>query len=203
MIIIGIAGGTCSGKTTLTTALQTHFQDEISVIYHDDYYKCRDNLSMSRRVEINYDHPDALDTHVLVEHLKLLKKGKEIECPQYDFSLHTRSKNKKKVTPKKVVIIDGMLLFHFPELRELLDIKIYVDSPADERIIRRIVRDMEERGRDLHSVIDQYRATVRPMHDSFVDPTKEYADMIIMDGRNKIVLEMLVLKIDEALKGED
>lgn len=172
MMVIGIAGGTGSGKTTLTNRLKERFGDEVTVIYHDNYYKRHDELTYEERCLLNYDHPDAFDTDLMMEHIRDLRAGKSIQCPVYDFTVHNRSDKTVEIHPTKVLIIEGILIFENKELRDLMDIKVFVDTDADVRILRRILRDVKERGRSLESVVDQYLQTVKPMHEQFVEPSK-------------------------------
>lgn len=194
-IIIGIAGGTGSGKSTFTNRLKDLFQDQVSVIYHDNYYKAHDDIPFEERKKLNYDHPDALETGLLVEHLKQLKAGHVIQCPTYNYSLHTRAKETITIEPKRVILLEGILVLCDKRLRELLDIKIFVDADADERILRRIVRDTAERGRDIENIIDQYLSTVKPMHNLYVEPTKIYADVITNSGMNDVAFDLVSNKI--------
>ncbi len=194
-IIIGIAGGTGSGKSTFTNRLKDLFQDQVSVIYHDNYYKAHDDIPFEERKKLNYDHPDALETGLLVEHLKQLKTGHAIQCPTYNYSLHTRAKETITIEPKRVILLEGILVLCDKRLRELLDIKIFVDADADERILRRIVRDTAERGRDIENIIDQYLSTVKPMHNLYVEPTKIYADVITNSGMNDVAFDLVSNKI--------
>ncbi|MBQ6421702.1 MAG: uridine kinase [Clostridia bacterium] len=195
-LIIGIAGGSGSGKSTLTGRLQEIFGDEVTVIKHDDYYKALDDMPFEERCKQNYDHPDAFDTPLMIEHLKMLKAGQAVDCPVYDFTIHNRSDRIRRVSPTSVIVVDGILIFAEPELRRLFDIKLYVDTDADVRVLRRIRRDAKERGRSLDSVIDQYLNTVKPMHDAFVEPSKKYADLIIPNGgKDPVVLEILEQRI--------
>lgn len=195
-LTIGIAGGTGSGKTTLTDQLVNYFPADVCVIYHDNYYRAHDNLTMAQRDRLNYDHPDAFESELLVADLAKLQAGQAINCPIYDYSRHTRSKNTLQIKPKPVIIVEGILIFENSKLRDLLDIKIFVDTDADTRILRRILRDVDERGRSLESVIDQYLTTVKPMHKQFVEPSKQYADIIIPEGgRNPVAKDMLVERI--------
>jgi len=195
-IIIGIAGGTGSGKTTLVNKLIDILGDEVVALTHDYYYKSNEHLSFEERSKLNFDHPNAFDTETLINDLKELKDGNSIDRPSYDFVKHTRISEKTKVFPKKVIIVEGILIFENKELRELLDIKVFVDTDADVRIIRRILRDVKERGRELDSVINQYLETVREMHESFVEPSKKHADIIIpQGGHNEVACSMLVDKI--------
>lgn len=198
-MIIGIAGGSGSGKSTFTNRLLDLYKEKITVIYHDDYYKQQDNLSLEQRRQINYDHPDALDTKLLIRHIKELKEGQEIDCPIYDYSVHNRSGETKKIYPREIIIVEGILVLQDEELRDLMDIKIFVDVDADERILRRILRDVKERGRDLEGIIEQYLKTVKPMHSLYVEPTKNMADIIINDSRNDMALRILQSSIDSFL----
>ncbi len=199
-VIIGIAGGTGSGKSTFTNRLKAEFGDDITVIYHDNYYRSRDGIPFEERTKINYDHPDALETDMLVEHIKQLKEGKSIVSPVYDFSQHNRSDKTVVVKPSKVILVEGILVLQDPRLCDLLDIKIYVDADADERILRRALRDVEERGRDLRGIIDQYLATVKPMHYLYVQPTMAKADIVINSGRNDVAYDVMRTKIKEILQ---
>ena len=202
-IIIGIAGGTGSGKTTLTEKLRDHFgANEVSVLNHDSYYKRHDELPYEERCKLNYDHPDAFDTDLMVEDLKTLCAGQTIHCPVYDYTIHNRSKDTVEVRPTKVVIVEGILIFHPKELRDLMDIKIFVDTDADVRILRRILRDVKERGRSLDSVISQYLNTVKPMHQQFVQPSRQYADIVVLDGgHNLVALDMITQRIKSHVDG--
>ena len=202
-IIIGIAGGTGSGKTTLTERLRDHFgADEVSVLNHDSYYKRHDELPYEERCKLNYDHPDAFDNALLIYHLQELKAGRAIDCPVYDYSNHNRSNEVQHIEPAPVLIVEGILPLAEPELCSLFDYKIYVDTDADERILRRILRDVKERGRSLDSVIAQYRATVKPMHEQFVEPSKKNANLIVPEGgKNLIALEMIINRIQRHIDG--
>ena len=193
-IIIGIAGGTGSGKTTLTRRLRDHFgANEVSVINHDSYYKRHDELPYSERCKLNYDHPDSFDTGLLVEHLHELLAGRCVEVPVYDYSVHNRSDRTVRVCPAPVIIVEGILIFASPELCDMMDLKVFVDTDADVRILRRIVRDVKDRGRTLDSVVNQYLTTVKPMHEQFVEPSKRKADLIVPEGgRNMVALDMLI-----------
>ena len=201
ILIIGIAGGSGSGKSTLTKLLRQNFDSEVTVLNHDDYYLALDDIPFEDRCKRNYDHPDAFDTELLIQHLKALKEGKEIECPVYDYTQHTRSKETRCVSPAPIILVDGILILENKELRSLFDIKIYVDTDADVRVLRRIQRDTKVRGRSLDSVIDQYLVTVKPMHEAFVEPSKKFADFIIpMGGRNPVVLEMIQNRLRDHLQ---
>jgi uridine kinase len=200
-IIIGIAGGTGSGKTTLVNKLNDILGDEVVALTHDYYYKANDHLELEERKKLNYDHPNAFETESLIKDLLTLKEGLPIKRPIYSFVEHTREKETVTVEPKKVIIVEGILIFENKELRDILDIKVYVDTDADVRIIRRILRDVKERGRELDSVIDQYLNTVKIMHEEFVEPSKKHADVIIPEGgRNEVACSMLVDKIRTLLK---
>ena len=196
IMVIGIAGGTGSGKTTITKRLVERFGGDVSVIHHDSYYKAHNDMSYEARSRLNYDHPDAFDTELMLEHLKLLKAGKSVEVPVYDFTIHNRSDRTETVRPAKVLVVEGILIFAERTLCDQMDIKIFVDTDADVRILRRILRDVEERGRSLESVVNQYLTTVKPMHDQFVEPSKRRADVIIPEGgNNTVALEMVMERI--------
>ncbi len=197
MLIIGIAGGSGSGKSEIARKLACHFGDSLCVICHDRYYKSRDKLTSDERCRINYDHPDAFDTELLCGHLDMLCSGESVELPIYDYSTHTRSTNTETVHPCSIIVVEGILIFENRELCSRFDIKIFVDTDADIRLLRRIKRDVSERGRTLESVLSQYENTVKPMHDSFVEPTKKTADVIIPEGaHNNVALEMLISRIE-------
>ena len=202
-IIIGIAGGTGSGKTTLTERLRDHFgQNEVSVINHDSYYKRHDELPYAERCKLNYDHPDSFDTELMVQHLQALRRGEAVEVPVYNYAIHNRSDQTITVRPAPVIIVEGILIFASPELCELMDLKVFVDTDADVRILRRIVRDVKARGRTLDSVVTQYLTTVKPMHEQFVEPSKRKADLIVPEGgRNEVALDMLIKWVSNHLQG--
>ena len=196
IFIIGIAGGTGSGKTTITRKLVQRFGEDVSVIHHDNYYKAHHNMTLEERSLLNYDHPDAFDTDMLISHLKELREGKTIECPVYDYTVHDRSDKTVTVTPSRVIILEGILIFENKELCDCMDLKIFVDTDADVRILRRITRDVRDRGRTMESVINQYLATVKPMHEQFVEPSKRNADIIIPEGgHNKAALDLIMQRI--------
>ena len=202
-IFIGVAGGTGSGKTTLTEHLAERFGSNISVVHHDNYYK-RQDCSFEERCRQNYDHPDAFDTDLMIEHLKALKRGETIHCPVYDYAIHNRTDKTVEVHPTKVVIVEGILIFQNKELRDLLDIKIFVETDADVRILRRALRDIRDRGRTLESVITQYLTTVKPMHEQYVEPSRKYADIIVLEGgHNLVALDMIMQRIASHIASED
>ena len=196
-IAIAIAGGTGSGKTTITHEILNKVgADHIALLPHDAYYKDLSHLPFEHRTQINYDHPNSLETDLLVQHVKQLKKGNAIELPIYDFKTHTRTPDTIHIDPKPVVLVEGILIFVEPELRELFDVKIFVDTDSDLRFIRRLQRDIAERGRTTESVVQQYLSTVRPMHLEFVEPSKRYADIIIPEGgMNTVAMDMVVARI--------
>lgn len=196
-LLMGICGGTGSGKSTVAHEILKCLPEEsIAIIEQDAYYKDQSNLTFEDRVKTNYDHPDAFDTALLVEHLTMLQNGQAIDKPKYDFSIHNRVKEVTKVEPKDLIILEGILILQEPEIRDLLDIKIYVDTDPDVRIIRRITRDIKERGRTFESVINQYLNVVRPMHLQFVEPSKRYADIIIPEGGfNRVAVDIIVAKV--------
>ncbi|MEM4723660.1 MAG: uridine kinase [Candidatus Hadarchaeum sp.] len=205
MLIIGVAGGTASGKTTVVQAILDRVGHErIAHIQHDSYYKDLSHLPLEERRKFNFDHPDALDTPLLIQHLKALRQGHSVEVPEYDFATYCRLPRTRTVHPCPVVIVEGILILAEPALRELIDLKIYVDTDADLRLIRRITRDIAERGRTVESVIEQYLATVRPMHLEFVEPSKRYADVIIpLGGHNVAALELVVARILSMLRATE
>lgn len=191
-IVIGIAGGTGSGKTTLISRIKKEFSDEITILSHDFYYKEHSDLPFEEREKLNYDHPNSFETELMVDHIKQLKEGNTIERPVYDFVIHNRRAETVKMEPAKVIIVEGILIFENKELMDLFDIKVFIDTDADVRIIRRILRDVRERGRSLDSVINQYLTTVKLMHEEFVEPSKKNADIIIPEGGyNSVALQML------------
>lgn len=201
-ILIGITGGTGSGKSTIAHEIFNSFNEDcIAMVEQDAYYKDQSHLTMEDRVKTNYDHPKAFDTELLVQHLNTLAEGKAIEKPIYDFASHNRAKETVTVEPKEIIIVEGIMVLEDQKLRDLLDIKVYVDTDADVRIIRRMVRDINERGRTVESVIDQYLSVVRPMHMQFIEPTKRYADIIVPEGgQNKVAIDIMVSKIKDILK---
>ena len=202
-IIIGIAGGTGSGKTTLTQHLKEHFGSSVTVIGHDSYYKLQEGTTYEERVLQNYDHPDAFDTDLLIQHLRELKEGRSIQCPVYSYVDYNRTDQTVEIFPTRVLIVEGVLIFQDPVLRGLFDIKIFVETDADERILRRALRDVEERGRTLRSVVSQYLTTVKPMHEQYVEPSRKYADIIVLEGgHNLVALEMIMQRIQSHIDRE-
>lgn len=201
VMVIGIAGGTGSGKTTLTRKLVERFSQDVSVLNHDNYYKAHDDMPYEERCKLNYDHPDSFDTDLLVRDLRLLKAGETVECPTYDYTVHNRAQATVEVKPAKVIIVEGILIFENQALRDQMDIKLFVDTDADVRILRRVMRDVKERGRSLDSVVSQYLTTVKPMHEAFVEPSKKYADLIVPEGgRNLVALEMIIRRVQHHIE---
>ena len=191
--VIGIAGGTASGKTTIVNRLKEYFKDDISLVGHDSYYLAHDEMPFEERSRLNYDHPASFETDRMIADIRKLKEGMAVDCPVYDFTIHNRSDRTVRIEPRPVIIVEGILILENEELRKLMDIKIFVDTDADERITRRLIRDMQERGRSAQSVVDQYIATVKPMHEKYVEPSKKYADIIIpRGGENEIAIRMLI-----------
>jgi len=184
--IVGVAGGTASGKTTIVRKIKENFGDDIVVINHDSYYKAHNDLSYEDRSKLNYDHPDSFDTQMMIEDVKKLKNNEEVDIPVYDFSVHNRADATVHIVPKNVIILEGILVLENKELRNLMDIKVFVDTDADERLMRRIRRDMAERARSIESILNQYADTVKPMHEQFVEPSKKYADIIIPRGGENV-----------------
>lgn len=192
ILVIGIAGGTASGKTTLMKNLINAFGGEVTVLSHDNYYKRHDDMPFEERCKLNYDEPAAFDTSLMVYHLDQLRHGHPIECPVYDFTVHNRSDETIRLVPQRVIIVEGILIFENEELRNLMDIKIFVDTDADIRLCRRIKRDVNKRGRSLESVLTQYQQTVKPMHERYVEPSKKYADLVVPEGgKNLVALNMI------------
>lgn len=201
ILVIGIAGGTGSGKTTLMKNLIREFSDVVTVLSHDNYYKRHDDMTYEERCGLNYDEPAALETDLMARHLDILRQGQAIDCPVYDFTIHNRSNDTIRITPEKVIIVEGILIFENRELRDLMDIKVFVDTDADVRLCRRILRDVEERGRTLESVVTQYQTTVKPMHEQYVEPSKKFADIIIPEGgNNQVALDMIMGRIRRHLE---
>ncbi len=201
-VLIGIAGGTGSGKSTFTNRLKDAFSDDIAVLYHDNYYKSQDGIPFEERKKMNYDHPEAFETELLLKQLKQLQSGQAIECPVYDYKVHNRSEAVVKVQPKRVIIVEGILVFADRRLCDMFDIRIFVEADADERILRRVIRDVKERGRDIEGVVEQYLTTVKPMHYLYVEPTKPLADIIINSGMNEVAFDLVKTKIENILKND-
>lgn len=198
--VIGVAGGSGSGKTTFAKRLKQRFPDQIAMVSCDNYYLARENMSLEERKKQNYDSPEAFEFDLMIGQIQALKNGEDILCPVYDFTLHTRSQEVLPIQAKPVIVIDGILIFSEPRLRELMDMRIYVETDADERILRRVRRDMRERGRDLDGIIAQYLTTVKPMHNTYVEPTKAYADIIINGGKNNTAYDLVKNKIQKLLE---
>lgn len=199
-LIIGIAGGSGSGKTTLTKRLAAEFPGELTVVSHDSYYRAHDDMDYEERCLLNYDHPDAYETELLISHLDALRRGETVECPVYDFRVHNRASETRVIQPSRVIVLEGILILADEALRERLDIRVFVDADADIRVLRRIKRDMRDRARSLESVSEQYQKTVKLMHDLYVEPSKKEADIIIpKGGKNPVVLGLLTSRIREFL----
>lgn len=201
-IIIGVTGGSGGGKTSVSKAILSHFPDEkIAMIEHDSYYKDQSHLTFEQRIKTNYDHPFAFDTDLMIEHLKSLIKGEAVDIPIYDYTQHTRSDRTYRQLPQDVFIVEGILVLEDKRLRDLMDIKLFVDTDDDIRIIRRIKRDMEERGRSLDSIITQYQSVVKPMYHQFIEPTKRYADIVIPEGvSNVVAIDLITTKVASILE---
>ena len=200
-LVIGIAGGTGSGKTTLMKNLITRFGGAVTVLSHDNYYRRHDELPLEERSQLNYDEPAALETDLMARHLELLRQGHAIDCPVYDFTAHNRSDETVRVEPQPVIIVEGILIFENKALRELMDIRIFVDTDADIRLCRRIKRDVNKRGRTLESVLTQYQQTVKPMHEKYVEPSKHFADIVVPEGgKNMVALDMIMGRIQRHLE---
>jgi uridine kinase len=193
ILVIGIAGGTGSGKTTLMKNIVSRFGDEVTVISHDNYYKRHDDMTYEERCLINYDEPAAFETELMVGHLAQLKAGLAIECPVYDFTVHSRSNDFVTIEPRRIIIVEGILIFADEALRDLMDVRIFVDTDADVRLCRRIKRDVNKRGRTLESVLTQYQTTVKPMHEKYVEPSKRFANIVVPEGgKNTVALDMIM-----------
>lgn len=200
ILVIGIAGGTGSGKTTLMRNITAQFEGMVTVLSHDNYYKRHDELTFEERCGLNYDEPDAIETSLMVEHLMQLRRGEAIDCPVYDFTRHNRSDETVRLEPKPVIVVEGILIFENQPLRELMDIRLFVDTDADVRLCRRIKRDVNKRGRTLESVLTQYQTTVKPMHEKYVEPSKKYANLVIPEGgKNTVALDMILGRIQRHL----
>ena len=196
VMVIGIAGGTGSGKSTITRRLMQRFGADVGVLSYDNYYKAQHERPFEERIKVNYDHPDAFDTERFLKDLRTLKAGKPIQCPVYDYTIHDRLEQTKTVYPAKVIVVEGILIFASQELCDEMDIRLFVDADADVRILRRIVRDVRDRGRSLDSVVNQYLTTVKPMHEQFVEPSKRRADIIVPEGgHNLVALDMIMERV--------
>ena len=201
ILVIGIAGGTGSGKTTLMKNLIEKFSEDVTVLSHDNYYKRHDDMTYEERCLLNYDEPAALETDLMAVHLDQLRHGQAIDCPVYDFTQHNRSNETVRIEPRKVIIVEGILIFENEELRDLMDIRIFVDTDADVRLCRRIKRDVNKRGRTLESVLQQYQETVKPMHEMYVEPSKKFANIIVPEGgKNLVALDMITGRIQRHLE---
>ena len=201
ILVIGIAGGTGSGKTTLMNNIIEKFSENVTVLSHDNYYRRHDELTYEERCKLNYDEPAALETDLMARHLDKLRQGEAIDCPVYDFTQHNRSDETVRIAPRKVIIVEGILIFENRELRDLMDVRIFVDTDADVRLCRRILRDVSERGRSLESVLNQYQTTVKPMHEMYVEPSKKFADLIVPEGgENYVALDMIMGRIQRHLE---
>ena len=194
VLVIGIAGGTGSGKTTITRKLAEKFGDDVSIMSHDSYYKAHHNLPYEERAKLNYDHPDSFDNELCLEDIRKFKRGETVYSPVYDYTIHDRSDEVVEIKPTKVLIVEGILIFANKELVNEMDIKIFVDTDADVRILRRVMRDVKERGRTLESVVNQYLTTVKPMHEQFIEPSKKYADIIVPEGGHNLVAMDMVME---------
>ena len=201
ILVIGIAGGTGSGKTTLMKNLIAEFKNDVTILSHDNYYKRHDELTYEERCQLNYDEPAALETDLMAYHLDKLRHGEAIDCPVYDFTQHNRSNETIRIEPRKVIIVEGILIFENRQLRDLMDIRVFVDTDSDVRLCRRIKRDVNKRGRSLESVLQQYQETVKPMHEMYVEPSKKYAHVIVPEGgRNLVALDMITGRIQRHLE---
>ena len=202
ILVIGIAGGSGSGKTTLMKNIVARFENDITVLSHDNYYKRHDDLTYEQRCLLNYDEPNALETDLMARQLDELRRGKAIDCPVYDFTVHNRSDEVVRIEPRKVIIVEGILIFENEALRDLMDIRIFVDTDADIRLCRRVKRDVNKRGRTLESVLVQYQQTVKPMHEKYVEPSKAFAHLIVPEGgKNLVALEMIMSQIQKHIEG--
>ena len=203
ILVIGIAGGTGSGKTTLMKNIIQRFGGAVTVLSHDNYYRRHDELSLEEREKLNYDEPAALETELMAAHLERLRRGEAIDCPVYDFTVHNRSDETIRIVPQPVIIVEGILIFENEPLRNLMDIRIFVDTDADIRLCRRIKRDVNKRGRTLESVLLQYQQTVKPMHEKYVEPSKRFADIVVPEGgKNMVALDLIMGRIQRHLEGE-
>ena len=201
ILVIGIAGGSGSGKTTLMNNIVSRFTEDITVLSHDSYYRRHDEMTYEERCQLNYDEPAALETELMVRHLDCLRNGEAIDCPVYDFTVHNRSDATQRIEPSRIIIVEGILIFENEALRDLMDIRIFVDTDADIRLCRRVKRDVNKRGRSLESVLTQYQQTVKPMHEKYVEPSKKYAHIVVLEGgKNAVALEMIEGRIQRHLE---
>ena len=198
--VIGIAGGSGSGKSTFARRLTERFSDSVALVSCDNYYRAHDDIPLEERRKLNYDAPEALEFDLMVSHLRALKRGEAVDCPVYDFALHNRSDKILRIDPRPVIIVDGILILSDPALRETFDLRIYVEADADERILRRARRDMEVRGRHIDDIMEQYLTTVKPMHETYVEPSKKHADLILNGGMNPVALEIVAGRVKEFLE---
>ena len=202
ILVIGIAGGSGSGKTTLMNNIVSRFTEDITVLSHDSYYRRHDDMTYEERCQLNYDEPAALETELMVKHLDLLRQGQAIDCPEYDFTVHNRSDKVKHIEPSRIIIVEGILIFEDEALRDLMDIRIFVDTDADIRLCRRVKRDVNKRGRSLESVLTQYQQTVKPMYEKYVEPSKKYAHILVPEGgKNTIAQEFIISLLEKHLEG--
>ena len=200
ILVVGVAGGSGSGKTTLVNNLVTRFGDQVSIVHHDNYYRAHDDLTYEERTRLNYDCPEAFETEMMVEHLHLLRQGRSVHCPVYDFTVHNRSGETVVIEPRPVILVEGILIFAEKALLDLMDIKVFVDTDADVRLARRVVRDVESRGRTVRSIVDQWQTTVKLMHEMYVEPSKKSADIIVPEGGdNPVALDLITGKIERHL----
>ena len=200
ILVVGVAGGSGSGKTTLVNNLVTRFGDQVSIVHHDNYYRAHDDLTYEERTRLNYDCPEAFETEMMVEHLHLLRQGRSVHCPVYDFTVHNRSGETVVIEPRPVILVEGILILAEKALLDLMDIKVFVDTDADVRLARRVVRAVESRGRTVRSIVDQWQTTVKPMHEMYGEPSKKSADIIVPEGGdNPVALDLITGKIERHL----
>ena len=202
ILVVGIAGGSGSGKTTLMNNIVSRFSEDITVLSHDSYYRRHDDMTYEERCQLNYDEPAALETELMVRHLDKLRNGEAIDCPVYDFTVHNRSDATQRIEPSRIIIVEGILIFENEALRDLMDIRIFVDTDADIRLCRRVKRDVNKRGRSLESVLTQYQQTVKPMYEKYVEPSKKYAHILVPEGgKNAVALDLVVNLIEKHIAG--
>ena len=202
ILVIGIAGGSGSGKTTLMNNIVSRFSEDITVLSHDSYYRRHDDMTYEERCQLNYDEPAALETELMVKHLDRLRQGEAIDCPVYDFTVHNRSDEVTRIEPSRIIIVEGILIFENEALRDLMDIRIFVDTDADIRLCRRVKRDVNKRGRSLESVLQQYQQTVKPMYEKYVEPSKKYAHILVPEGgKNTVAQEFIISLLEKHLEG--